>query len=381
MEKLSEHCIDKVCTDQSIITRRKILNTISKYLFLFVLLASILTACGGSSTPTTAPAAQTEAPTAATEVPISLPFPSGKFIKSGTTDYGLFIGADKTFSVLQGESTIHTTFKVEGDIFTETSNEGGCETNVSFNYFFDGANLTFSYIGNPDDDKTCSWRNANFNNVTYVFTPVFLPFPTGKFVRSDRVNPVGFIFNADGTWEAKEFTYGVTQVKGTYSADDDTFTELSSDKACPPMDFNYTFDGKNLTFTYVGNPDDDKNCEGRQSSFNNVTYTLSDASESNFPTGKFIKEGTTQQGLRFNEDGTFQVFNGDIVFVNATYITDDSTFTETSNNSGCKVNVSFNYIFDGSKLTFTYVGNPEDDKTCDGRYASFNNVTYTLTEE
>lgn len=30
-----------------------------------------------------------------------------------------------------------------------------------------------------------------------------------------------------------------------------------------------------------------------------------------FPTGKFIKEGTTEYGLQFNEDGTFQVFNGE----------------------------------------------------------------------
>ena len=238
-----------------------------KTLFVLVL-ALLLTACGGSSAPTAAPAAQTE-------TPASLPFPSGKFIKSGTTDYGLLIGADKSFSVFQGDSTlVHATFKVEGDVLTETSNDGGCDTNVSFNYVFDGINLTFSYAGNPDDDKDCGGRNDDFNNVTYVFTPISLPFPTGKFVRSDRIHPVGFIFNSDGTWEAKEFTYGMTQAKGTYSVDGDIFTELSNDEACPPMDFNYTFDGKNLTFTYVGNPDDDAACEGRRGSFNNVIYTL-----------------------------------------------------------------------------------------------------------
>ncbi|MBL8062439.1 MAG: hypothetical protein JNK32_05430 [Anaerolineales bacterium] len=245
---------------------------------LFVLVfALLLTACGGSSAPTTAPAAQTEAPTVATETPVSLPFPSGRFIKSGRTDYGLLFGADKTFTVFQGDrAQIHATFTVEGNVFTETSNDGACETNVSFNYVFDGTNLTFSYVGNSDDDKDCGGRYDDFNNVTYVFTPVSLPFPTGKFIRSDRVNPVGFIFNADGTWEAKEFTYGVTQAKGNYSADDDTFTELSDDKACPTMDFNYTFDGKNLTFTYVGNPEDDAACEGRRSSFDNVIYTLAE---------------------------------------------------------------------------------------------------------
>jgi hypothetical protein len=101
---------------------------------------------------------------------------------------------------------------------------------------------------------------------------------------------------------------------------------------------------------------------------------------SGFPTGKFIKEGTTEYGLQFNEDGTFSVFNGSQTFVTATYEVNGSVFTETGNTGGCEPNVDFNYNFDGSKLTFTYVGNPEDDKECGGRYADFNNVTYILEE-
>ncbi|MBL8101780.1 MAG: hypothetical protein JNM02_04555 [Anaerolineales bacterium] len=101
---------------------------------------------------------------------------------------------------------------------------------------------------------------------------------------------------------------------------------------------------------------------------------------SGFPTGKFIKEGTQEYGLKFNEDGTFEVFNGDTVFVHATYKVSGNVFTETGNDGGCEPNVDFNYTFDGSKLTFTYVGNPEDDADCAGRYADFNNVTYTLTK-
>lgn len=104
------------------------------------------------------------------------------------------------------------------------------------------------------------------------------------------------------------------------------------------------------------------------------------AANTGFPTGKFIKEGSQQYGLQFNKDGSFQVFNGNMVFVNATYTADDSTFTETSNTSGCETNVSFNYTFDGTNLTFTYFGNPDDDTACDGRHADFNNVTYTLSE-
>jgi len=99
---------------------------------------------------------------------------------------------------------------------------------------------------------------------------------------------------------------------------------------------------------------------------------------SSFPTGKFIKEGTKEYGLQFNEDGTFSAFDGGRTFVHATYKVSGNVFTETGNDGGCEPFVDFNYTFDGSKLTFTYVGNPEDDRACGGRYADFNNVTYVL---
>ena len=102
--------------------------------------------------------------------------------------------------------------------------------------------------------------------------------------------------------------------------------------------------------------------------------------KSNFPTGKFIKSGETDYGLKFNADGTFEVFRGEVTYVTSTYKVDGNVLTETSNDGGCDTNVSFNYTFDGSKLTFTYVGNPEDDMSCSGRHADFNNVTYILSE-
>lgn len=96
-------------------------------------------------------------------------FPSGKFIKTGTANYGLLFNADGTFSVFEGDNTfVRATYTVEGDIFTETSNTGGCETNESFTYTFDGKNLTFNYVGNPDDDTACDRRHADLNNVTYT---------------------------------------------------------------------------------------------------------------------------------------------------------------------------------------------------------------------
>lgn len=126
-----------------------------------MLLAMMLGACAPAvSTPG---AVETTAPK-----PAEANFPTGKFIKSGETDYGLKFNADGTFSVFQGENTYVTgTYKVDGDVFTETSNDGGCDTNVSFNYTFDGSNLTFKYAGDPAKDEGCTGRHADFNNVTY----------------------------------------------------------------------------------------------------------------------------------------------------------------------------------------------------------------------
>jgi hypothetical protein len=99
-----------------------------------------------------------------------------------------------------------------------------------------------------------------------------------------------------------------------------------------------------------------------------------------FPTGRFIQSGSKEYGITFNEDGTFSVGNSASTFVTGTYTADDKVFTETSNTGGCKTNVSFYYTFDGTNLTFTYVGKPENDADCTGRYADFNNVTYTLSK-
>lgn len=104
------------------------------------------------------------------------------------------------------------------------------------------------------------------------------------------------------------------------------------------------------------------------------------AGKSNFPTGKFIKSGETDYGLKFNADNTFSVFQGETTYVTGTYKVDGNVFTETANDGGCDTNISFNYTFDGSKLTFSYVGDPEKDTSCTGRHADFNNVTYTLAK-
>ena len=100
---------------------------------------------------------------------------------------------------------------------------------------------------------------------------------------------------------------------------------------------------------------------------------------SDFPAGKFIMTDTPGSGLTFNPDGTFLAFSGDYILARGTYKAQGNVFTETSNNAGCSTNVSFNYTYDGKNLTFNYIGNPDDDMECGGRYNGFNNVTYILS--
>jgi hypothetical protein len=98
-----------------------------------------------------------------------------------------------------------------------------------------------------------------------------------------------------------------------------------------------------------------------------------------FPTGRFIKSGEPNHALVFNDDGTFSVMEGSTTLVIGTYTVEGDTYTEVSNNFGCLTPMSFKYTFDGTNLTFNYVGNPEDDP-CGGRRADFDNKTYTLSE-
>ena len=99
----------------------------------------------------------------------------------------------------------------------------------------------------------------------------------------------------------------------------------------------------------------------------------------NFPTGKFVKSSDQNHGVIFNNDGTFSVFDGSMTIANGTYRVEGDTYIETSNGENCPVPMSFKYMFDGTNLTFNYVGNPVDD-LCSGRRADFNDVTYIISK-
>jgi hypothetical protein len=119
---------------------------------ILVLLSLLLTACGAK--------------------PAEVNFPTGRFVRSDDPNRVFIFNEDGTWIVLGGKGATDTlvtaTYRVDGNVLTETSNDGGCETNVDFNYTFDGTNLTFNYVGDPDEDRGCIGRWADLNNVTYI---------------------------------------------------------------------------------------------------------------------------------------------------------------------------------------------------------------------
>lgn len=118
-------------------------------LFGMFLVSMLIAACGGLSDTAT--------------------FPTGKFTKP--SGYGMVFYEDGTFTVINSSDSaiIHGTYRIDGDLFIEESNDGGCQSPVSFKYEYDGTNLNFQYVGDPADDL-CDGRRADFNNQTYVLS-------------------------------------------------------------------------------------------------------------------------------------------------------------------------------------------------------------------
>lgn len=100
------------------------------------------------------------------------------------------------------------------------------------------------------------------------------------------------------------------------------------------------------------------------------------SSKSAFPTGKFADATNEQGGFIFNEDGTWEAYNGIYTLAKGTYSATDTTYTEETSNSDCP-KITVNYTFDGTNLTFSYAGDPSEDP-CDGRRAGFDNKMYVL---
>jgi hypothetical protein len=127
--------------------------------FLAVLL---LAACGPTaSSGTPAAVSATPAESAATAA-----FPTGTFKPEGSAGKELTFNEDGTF-VVQYESghAVKGTYSVNGDVYTEESNDAGCPVPMHYEYAFDGVNLTFMPVEDPAEDP-CGGRVSDFSETT-----------------------------------------------------------------------------------------------------------------------------------------------------------------------------------------------------------------------
>ena len=101
--------------------------------------------------------------------------------------------------------------------------------------------------------------------------------------------------------------------------------------------------------------------------------------EANFPTGTFISSADPEFAQVFNEDGTFRAIWKGSTLATGTYSVNGDTFTTESSDSGCPA-WSFKYTWDGTNLTFNYIGVRADDPCGGTRGNAFDNQIYTLSE-
>lgn len=99
-----------------------------------------------------------------------------------------------------------------------------------------------------------------------------------------------------------------------------------------------------------------------------------------FPAGKLMRPDSQTRALQFNKDGTFSALDGTMHLAEGTYSVQGDVYTETSNNQGCPSPRHYKYTFNGSKLVFRPVEDPNTDP-CDGRKGDFNEtVTWTVAK-
>ena len=73
-----------------------------------------------------------------------------------------------------------------------------------------------------------------------------------------------------------------------------------------------------------------------------------------FPIGRFVREGRESYVFVFNEDRTFMYYEDDILWVEGTYSIDGDHYTEeTHNTNDPKVPATYTWTYDGQKLKFT----------------------------
>lgn len=96
----------------------------------------------------------------------SAEFPSGYFVTEGFSDSGFKFNADGTWAtVLYGKEQIHGTYEVNGNVFTELTNDVPtddpvCKSPSKYEWSFDGSKLTFSLVEDECRDRAEAYTGA-----------------------------------------------------------------------------------------------------------------------------------------------------------------------------------------------------------------------------
>jgi hypothetical protein len=99
------------------------------------------------------------------------------------------------------------------------------------------------------------------------------PFPAGNFFHQNNPN-LYFTFSEGGRWGHFEVGTQFALATGRFSVDGNIYTQESNSAGCPvPMSFEYTFDGKNLTFQLTDQSNADT-CGDRKDFYNDKVYIL-----------------------------------------------------------------------------------------------------------
>lgn len=98
-------------------------------------------------------------------------FPTGKFVNPDSEiGAGMEFKEDGTWRAFNSGYTLaRGTYRIEGDLYIEESNNGNCPVPMQYKFSFDGTNLTFELTDQSRND-TCGERKMGFDGIAYVLS-------------------------------------------------------------------------------------------------------------------------------------------------------------------------------------------------------------------
>ena len=98
-------------------------------------------------------------------------FPTGKFVNPDSEiGAGMEFKEDGSWRAFNSGYTLaRGTYRIEGDLYIEESNNGNCPVPMQYKFSFDGTNLKFDLTDQSRNDS-CGERKMGFDGATYVLS-------------------------------------------------------------------------------------------------------------------------------------------------------------------------------------------------------------------